>query len=75
MCSDQNVAEEKASKQLIIEASYLDLEDLNQSKSDEKTEDEVSPAPFTKSHLGASVLPRAKSNLWPTVLSRDQKGY
>ena len=32
-------------------------------------------APFVKSLLGASVPPRAESDFWPTMPSREQMGY
>ena len=61
---------------------YLDLEDLKESKSEgerdqtkKKEQKRESPTPFIKSLLGASVPPRAKSNFWPTMPSREQRGY
>ena len=40
-----------------------------------EAEDGESPIPFIKSLLSASVPPGAKSDFWPTMLSREQKGY
>ena len=64
---------------------YVDLESLKQSKSDggigmgggEENEKErrESPTPFIKSLLDASVPPRAKSDYWLSVLSREERGY
>ena len=58
-----------------FEVLHLDLEDPKQSKSDKTTttkKEKGEPTPFIKSLLGgASVLPRAESDCWPTVLSRE----
>ena len=56
---------------------YLDLEDLKQSKSDggNLKDKKESPTPFTKSLLGASVLPGAESDFWPTLPNREQSVF
>ena len=41
----------------------------------QKRKREGSLTPLIKSLSGASVFPRAKSNVWPTVLSQEQWGY
>ena len=56
----------------------MDLEDLKQSKLTEKnyTNGEAeSRTPFINSLLGASVPAGAESDLWPTLTSREQRGY
>ena len=62
---------EETIKQLILEALYLDLEDLQRSKSDGRER----ATPFIKSLLGASAHPPAKSYFYPTTLGREQRGY
>ena len=68
------------SKELIGKALYLDLEDVTQSVSRKKKGTkwrvgrEESPSPFIRSYW-VHHFPVAKSDLWPTVLSKEQRGY
>ena len=41
-------------------------------KKNGETEDRT---PFIKSLFGASVSPGTESDVWPTMLSREQRGY
>ena len=76
--------ENKQTSKVIVEA-YLDLEDLKQSKLDGSKKERKTKGggggggatPFNEmeSLLGASVPDGAKSNVWPTLPNREQRGY
>ena len=63
---------------MIVEATYLSLEDIKQSSSDENKLKR--PAPFKKSLLlGELVPPEAEADFFfslsPQMLHREQRGY
>ena len=56
------------------------MEKRERERERERERKESRPPPFIKSLLGASVppphpSPPAKSDVWPTMLNREQKGY
>ena len=58
-----------------MEKQHVSWEEKKKMERGEEEEDGESPIPFIKSLLSASVPPGAESDFWPTMLSREQKGY